>query len=92
MSELTSQAKEQAHGAQPQAGQQPPEGPDLAAGAEIAGDDAIVRRTKDGWRVGDADMPDLTSAMVLADLISAELAEPDLPALANGAGRTPTSR
>jgi ANTAR domain len=40
-------------------------------------DDAVVRRTKDGWRVGDADVPDLTSAMVLADLISAELAEPD---------------
>ncbi len=36
--------------------------------------DAVVRRTKDGWRVGGADVPDLTSAMVLADLISAELA------------------
>lgn len=36
--------------------------------------DAVVRRTKDGWRVGDVDMPDLTSAMVLADLLSAELA------------------
>lgn len=35
--------------------------------------DAVVRRTKDGWRVGGADLPDLTSAMVLADLISAEL-------------------
>jgi len=35
--------------------------------------DAVVRRTKDGWRVGDADVADLTSAMVLADLISAEL-------------------
>jgi len=35
--------------------------------------DAVVRRTKDGWRVGDADVPDLTSAMALADLISAEL-------------------
>ena len=37
-------------------------------------DDAVVRRTKDGWRVGGSDLPDLTSAMVLADLISAELA------------------
>ena len=35
--------------------------------------DAVVRRTKDGWRVGGSDLPDLTSAMVLADLISAEL-------------------
>jgi hypothetical protein len=40
--------------------------------AEESGD-AVVRRTKDGWRVGSADLPDLTSAMVLADLISAEL-------------------
>jgi ANTAR domain len=43
----------------------------------MSGDDAVVRRTKDGWRVGDADVPDLTSAMVLADLISAELARPE---------------
>ncbi len=84
MSELTGQANDQAHGAQPQ---QAPEPPDLSAGAEMAGDDAVVRRTKDGWRVGDADMPDLTSAMVLADLISAELAAPDGPALATAAGQ-----
>ncbi len=38
-------------------------------------DDAVVRRTKDGWRVGGADLPDLTSAMVLADLLAADLAE-----------------
>lgn len=38
-------------------------------------DDAVVRRTKDGWRVGTADVGDLTSAMALADLISAELAD-----------------
>src|SRR5215472_12697205 len=37
-------------------------------------DDAVVRRTKDGWRVGGAELSDLTSAMVLADLLSAELA------------------
>ena len=35
-------------------------------------DDAVVRRTKDGWRVGGDDLPDLTSAMVLADLLAAE--------------------
>ena len=40
-------------------------------------DDAVVRRTKDGWRVGSANLPDLTSAMVLADLISAELSGPE---------------
>jgi hypothetical protein len=35
-------------------------------------DDAVVRRTKDGWRVGSDDLPDLTCAMVLADLLAAE--------------------
>ncbi len=38
-----------------------------------ADENAVVLRTKDGWRVGGTDMPDLTSAMVLADLLSAEL-------------------
>jgi ANTAR domain-containing protein len=46
--------------------------PDHAARA-VAQQDAVVRRTKDGWRVGDSDVADLTSAMALADLISAEL-------------------
>ncbi len=54
-----------------QAAQDPAEDAALAA---AQADDAVVRRTKDGWRVGGADVPDLTSAMVLADLISAELA------------------
>lgn len=44
------------------------------AGTPGQADGAIVRRTKDGWRVGGADLPDLTSAMVLADLLSADLA------------------
>jgi len=35
-------------------------------------DNAVVRRTKDGWRVGSDDLPDLTCAMVLADLLAAE--------------------
>ncbi len=38
----------------------------------LAADDAVVRRTKDGWRVGSDDLPDLTCAMVLADLLAAE--------------------
>jgi hypothetical protein len=49
-------------------------------------DDAVVRRTKDGWRVGSSDLPDLTSAMVLADLLAAELAAPG----AGGEGDTGT--
>jgi ANTAR domain len=43
------------------------------AAATAADDSAVVLRTKDGWRVGGTDMTDLTSAMVLADLLSAEL-------------------
>jgi hypothetical protein len=55
-----------------------PAGGDFAPSVAQA-DDAVVRRTKDGWRVGGADVSDLTSAMALADLISAELAS-DEPA------------
>ena len=35
--------------------------------------DRGVRRTATGWRVGDEEVSDLTSAMVLADLLAAEL-------------------
>jgi hypothetical protein len=57
-------------------------------------DDAVVRRTKDGWRVGSADLPDLTSAMVLADLLAAEFAatgEADLAAGLGAGGGAATS-
>jgi hypothetical protein len=50
------------------------------AGAQVAAfvvpDDAVVRRTKDGWRVGTEDVPDLTCAMILADLLAAETGMP----------------
>jgi hypothetical protein len=36
-------------------------------------DEAVARRTATGWRVGAEELPDLTSAMVLADLLAAEL-------------------
>jgi hypothetical protein len=39
-------------------------------------DNAVVRRTKDGWRVGGDDLPDLTCAMILADLLAAENGTP----------------
>jgi hypothetical protein len=39
-------------------------------------DDAVVRRTKDGWRVGSDELPDLTCAMILADLLAAETGMP----------------
>ena len=39
-----------------------------------------VRRTATGWRVGDEEVSDLTSAMVLADLLAADLPENGEPA------------
>ena len=41
----------------------------------------MVRRTRDGWRVGDDELPDLTCAMVLADLLAAELPTEIQPAI-----------
>jgi len=58
---------------------------DGAAQVLPSADDAVVRRTKDGWRVGGAELPDLTSAMVLADLLAAELAASDPAATAPSA-------
>jgi ANTAR domain len=52
--------------------------PDPAPGEQP--DEAVVRRTKDGWRVGGDEVPDLTSAMVLADLLAAEQGSADGPA------------
>jgi hypothetical protein len=55
----------------------------------------VVRRTADGWRVGDDELPDLTCAMVLADLLAAELpteiqpAIPPAPASAAAAAEAP---
>jgi hypothetical protein len=50
-------------------------GETAASGAQdaVSSEAAVVRRTSAGWSVGDEDVPDLTSAMVLADLIAAEL-------------------
>jgi ANTAR domain len=58
--------------------------------AFVLPDDAVVRRTKDGWRVGTDDLPDLTCAMILADLIAAETGMPAArsPKPANDPGQT----
>jgi ANTAR domain len=61
--------------------------------AAFVPDEAVVRRTKDGWRVGSDDLPDLTCAMILADLLAAEngmaQAPPPKPADESaGAGET----
>jgi len=47
-------------------------GADAAQMTAFLPDEAVVRRTKDGWRVGSDDLPDLTCAMILADLLAAE--------------------
>ena len=47
----------------------------------IPGEEPVVRRTRDGWRVGDDELPDLTCAMVLADLLAAEMPTDIQPAI-----------
>jgi ANTAR domain len=44
-----------------------------------SGDGVVVRRSGQGWRVGDEETADLTSAMVLADLLAADLGAPAAP-------------
>lgn len=39
----------------------------------------MARRTATGWRVGDEEVSDLTSAMVLADLLAADLPTQAMP-------------
>jgi ANTAR domain len=59
--------------------------PSVAAGDVSStlspGEEAVVRRTAGGWRVGDDELPDLTCAMVLADLLAAELPTQIQPAI-----------
>jgi ANTAR domain len=74
-------------------------GPDHGAAADTSGtsfvaEDAVVRRTKDGWRVGSEEVPDLTCAMILADLLAAENGmpttspgKPPVPSAASETGR-----
>jgi ANTAR domain len=70
-----------------------PAGPASPGGFSAPGEEAVVRRTADGWRVGDDELPDLTSAMVLADLLAAELPtdiQPAVPAAAARSGQDGT--
>jgi hypothetical protein len=62
-------------GAQPRSGPVgvPAAAPDNTAGDADTGPFQAVERTPTGWRVGDEELPDLTSAMVLADILNAEL-------------------
>ena len=61
-------------------------------------DEAVARRTATGWRVGGEELPDLTSAMVFADLLAAELPSEEqwpvpgaLPASAAAAASPPAA-
>jgi hypothetical protein len=55
-------------------------------------EDAVVRRTADGWRVGNDELPDLTCAMVLADLLAAELPTDVQPAVPAAPGLAPSAQ
>lgn len=46
----------------------------------------VVRRSGQGWQVGPEETADLTSAMVLADLLAADLGSPAVPPVALPAG------
>jgi ANTAR domain len=68
--------------------------PGPASKGNTAPMEAVARRTPTGWRVGDEEVPDLTSAMVLADLLAEELsaeeqAELDAAAAANAVPPAP---
>src|ERR1700743_324989 len=59
-------------------------------------DDVVVRKAERGWVVGDENVPDLTSAMVLADLFAADQADNDDTTVMeavdeNGAPRRPSA-
>jgi hypothetical protein len=46
----------------------------------------LVRRSGKGWQVGPEETADLTSAMVLADLLAGDLGSPAIPVVAPPAG------
>jgi ANTAR domain len=50
-----------------------------AAPAGMGADPVVVRRSGQGWQVGPEETADLTSAMVLADLLAADLGAPTPP-------------
>ena len=52
---------------------------------DAAADAVVVRRSEHGWQVGDEQTADLTSAMVLADLLAGDLGGP-MPTLGPPAG------
>src|SRR5262249_35022292 len=57
-------------------------------GSPVLGAEPVARRTATGWRVGDEEVSDLTSAMVLADLLAADLPGQGTPARSTSVGAT----
>ena len=53
---------------------------------DAAGEPVVVRRSGQGWQVGPEETADLTSAMVLADLLAGDLGSPAIPVVAAPAG------
>ncbi|HME63919.1 MAG TPA: ANTAR domain-containing protein [Streptosporangiaceae bacterium] len=53
---------------------------------DAAGEPVVVRRSGQGWQVGSEETADLTSAMVLADLLAGDLGSPAIPVVAAPAG------
>jgi hypothetical protein len=58
-----------------------------AAGPYRRADAPVARRTSTGWRVGEEEVSDLTSAMVLADLLAADLPAEGPPTPGSAAAR-----
>ena len=64
-----------------------------AAPDATGGESVVLRRSGQGWQVGPEEATDLTSAMVLADLLAADLGSPTVPlvAPAPGSPESPTA-
>ena len=59
---------------------------------DAAGEPVVVRRSEQGWQVGSEETADLTSAMVLADLLAGDLGSPAIPVAAPAAGPSAASQ
>ncbi|HEY5985970.1 MAG TPA: ANTAR domain-containing protein [Streptosporangiaceae bacterium] len=70
---------------------------DAVTSVPVPTDGSVARRTPQGWRIGEEEVPDLTSAMVLGDLLAAELAadstgqSAEAPAAASGPAHEPAA-
>ena len=58
-------------------------------GAEVT---PVARRTATGWRVGDEEVPDLTRAMVLSDLLAADLPTEAIPVVRTAGTEPPDAQ